>query len=427
MSMFERIFASVVLLALIVAAGFALYSGSGVEAAEGAAGGAPAAMPVEAVIIQPEAAQIWNNFSGHIVAVDRAEIRPQVSGRIMEIRFDDGQHVEKGDILIVIDPRPYQAALDQAEASLKAAKNQADLAEKEYQRAINLIATDAIAQSVMDERTNNRAASAAAIQGAKAMVETAKINLDYAYIKAPISGKTSRAEITVGNLVQSGSGAPLLTSIVGDENVYVDFEIDEDTYLKTVKQEAIDDVSKIPVRLKLSNADLEYSGFLHSFDNRIDPASGTMRARAIFENKNRLLLPGMSVSVLMGQVDDAEKILITERSIGTDQDRKFVYVVNGESKAEYREIQVGSSIQGKRVVLSGLNIGDKVITEGIVRIRPGMEVEPKIAALKENELLVPATSEPSVIEDVPQVEESEDQMDLPAELQDQLQEPATVE
>ena len=347
-------------------------------AEDAAAPEAPQAMPVDTAVIEAKSVQIWKNFSGTVVAVDRADIRPQVSGIITEIRFEDGQYVEKDDVLIVIDPRPYKATLDQAEAALKAARTQADLAEKEYQRARKLIETEAIAQSVMDERINNRHAAAAAVSGAEALLNSAKINLDYAHITAPISGKTSRAEITVGNLVQSGPGAPLLTSIISDDKVYADFEIDEATYLNSIKNAAsTTETGNIPVRLKLLNSDIEYKGVVQSFDNRIDPTSGTIRARAIFDNKDKYLLPGMSVTVLMGEAGDEKKILVSERAIGTDQDRKFVYTINKDGMTEYREVRIGNSVNGNRVVLSGLKEGETIITEGIFRIRPGMPVIPK--------------------------------------------------
>ncbi len=346
--------------------------------AEGGAPGSMQAMPVDIAEIKAEPVQIWKHFSGRIVAVDRAEIRPQVSGRITELRFEDGQHVDKGDVLIVIDPRPYQATLNQAQAALNVAMTEATLAEKDYQRAVNLISSEAISQSLLDERTNRRDAAEAAVKGAKAVVESAKIDLDYAYVKAPISGKVSRAEITEGNLVESGPNAPLLTSIVDDERVYADFEVDERTYLNSVKASANGD-EKVPVRLQVLNQDLEYKGVIHSFDNRIDPASGTIRARAIFENEDKVLLPGMSVSVLMGGTGDQNKILVSERAIGTDQDRKFVYTVNGDKVAKYREVKLGESFNGKRVILAGLEEGEKIITDGLVRIRPGMPVSAKMA------------------------------------------------
>lgn len=368
---------TIMVMTLAVYAVFQFSGNHNATASQAMKGGAPSAMPVEIEVVAPEKIQIWKNFSGNVVAVDQAEIRPQVSGRITDIHFEDGQYVEKGAVLIVIDPRPYQATVNQAKAALDAAITQAALAEKEYQRAKNLIKTEAIAQSVLDEKTNARQIAAAAVQGAEALLQSAEIDLDYAYVKAPISGKVSRAEITIGNLVQEGAGAPLLTSVISDEKVYVDFEVDERTYLSSVRNQGQDKDSDVPVRIELGNGDLEYKGYIHSFDNRIDPTSGTIRARAIFDNAGKILLPGMSVSVLMGSNGNEDQILVSERAIGTDQDRKFVYLIGTDGTAQYREIKIGDSVNGKRVVLSGLQKGDKVITEGIFRIRPGMPVMPK--------------------------------------------------
>lgn len=351
-----------------------------VQASEGAAApAAPQAMPVDLETVTLQDIQIWKNFSGNVVAVDRAEIRPQVSGRITEVRFEDGQRVEKGDVLVVIDPRPFEVQLEQAKAALAAAVTAADLAEKEYQRGRKLVERKTVSQSAMDSRTNARNTARAAVNGAKATVEAAEIDLDYAYVKAPISGKVGRAEVTEGNLVQNGSSAPVLTTIIADEQVYVDFEVDENTYIKLVKDMGQDDTAGVPVRVKLSGDATEYDGVIQSFDNHIDRASGTIRARAVFDNSEKMMLPGMSVTVLMGGSSDNKKILISERAIGTDQDRKFVYTVNGDGVAEYREIKIGESMNGKRVVLSGLNEGEKVIASGIVRIRPGVPVVAKSA------------------------------------------------
>ncbi len=370
------------LVVAIGAGGAVVYFGSPVGAMEQEGEqGPPPPMAVEFVTVAPEQVQIWKNFSGNVVAVDRAEIRPQVEGRITEIRFTDGQNVNKGDVLFVIDPRPYEAALTQAKAALESAKVQAQLAEKEYQRAKSLIKSDAISQSVMDERDNNRLASAAAVQGAQATVLRAEIDLDFAYVKAPISGRISRAEITEGNLVQKSPNAPLLTTIVAQDRVYVDFEVDERTYVDSIYQSKGE--GDVPVRLKLSSANKEYAGTVHSFDNRIDPASGTIRARAIFDNRDGVLLPGMAVSVEMGGNGQDKQIMITERAIATDQDRKYVFVIGEGNAAIYREIKIGSSVSGKRLVLDGLKEGERVISSGLTHIRPGMVVNPQTQAEKD--------------------------------------------
>ncbi len=345
----------------------------------------PAGMPVNAIKIQPRRMQLWKLFSGNIEAVDSVNIRPQVSGLITEIKFQDGDQVKKGDILIIIDPRPYQAALKQAEAALATARTKAEFANNELNRAKSLVNRGAVAERLLDQRSHEFKSANAEILNAEAQVERARIDLDYANIVAPIAGKVSRAEITEGNLVQSGSNAPVLTTIVANEFVYIDFEIDEATYINSIHKAAEKGLKNIPVKINLGQLNLTdeaktLKGFMHSFDNRMNKATGTIRGRALFKNEDKNLLPGMSVSVSLGLADsiDQEQILLSERAIGTDQDRKFVFVVNDENKATYREVKIGQSIEGKRVILSGLKKGDIVITEGLMRVRPNTLVSPKL-------------------------------------------------
>lgn len=344
----------------------------------------PKGMPVDITIVKPEKLQIWRNYSGRVTAVDRAQLRPQVSGRITEIRFKDGQQVNKGDVLIVIDPRLYEANLKQAQATLTTAKTQVTLAEKEYERAKSLVAKKAVSESILDTRRNNYMVAKANLLRAEAGVDTAKINIDYAYVKAPISGKISRAEITVGNLVQTGVNAPLLTSIISHKKVYVDFEIDEQTFIITAQRTSEGDQSKLPVRLNFAGNNTSQDGHLLSFDNRIDQSTGTIRGRALFENEKKWLVPGMTVSVSLGLPNekDTQQIAIAERAIGTDQDRKFVYVISEKSTAEYREVTLGPKIGNRRLITSGLKENDKVIIEGLARIRPNIPVTPKVKSLK---------------------------------------------
>ena len=335
-------------------------------------------MPVSVELIGSQDVRIWKDFPGRLVAVDQAEIRPQVSGRITELRFQDGARVEKGDVLFVIDPRPYEATLAQAKAALQAAQSSFSRANKDFKRAEELIKTNAISKSIYDERRAQKDFAWAEIKGAKAAIQQADINLDYAHVKAPISGRASRAEITLGNVVESGPNAPLLTTIVADELVYVDFEVDEQTYLSQVRQQALStkEESKIPVQIVLRGDDRPIDGFIHAFDNRINPASGIIRARAILENKDGALLPGMFARVRLGSASSTKQILIGEKAVGIDQDRRFAYVVNDENVVEYRQIEIGERVNSSRVVLSGLSEGEQVIAQGILMIRPGMQVQP---------------------------------------------------
>jgi multidrug efflux system membrane fusion protein len=341
-------------------------------------GGPQGPMPVVVDVVQPEEVRIWKEFPGRLVAVESAQIRPQVSGRITELHFEDGRRVEKGDLLFVIDPRPYEATLAQAQAALSGAQSGFTRAQKEFERAEELIKTSAVSRRIYDERRAAKDFAWAEIKGAKAAIQQAEINLDYAHVKAPISGRVSRAEITLGNVVEAGPNAPVVTTIVADEKIYADFEVDEQTYLSYVRGQAKDKEAenKIPVQILLRGGGEPIEGTVHAFDNRINPASGTIRARAVLENEDGALLPGMFARVRLGSAERQKQILIDEKALGTDQSRKFVYVVDENNTAAYRQVEIGDRSGQKRVVLSGLEPGDKVIAEGLIRIRPGMEVEP---------------------------------------------------
>jgi len=338
------------------------------------------AMLVEVTVIKEQPMRIWRKFSGRLTAVDFVEIRPQASGLITGVRFKDGQFVNKGDILYIIDSRPYKAAVMEAKANLVTALNRKNLAEKEYKRAEDLLKTKMISQRIYDERDNAMLVTESIVNSAKAQLSQAKINLGYAYVKAPVSGRVGRTEVTTGNLVSAGSSAPLLTSIVSNAKIYADFEVDEQTYLKYIQDNSFSksSVDKIPVELRLQRDEAVYKGGVYAFDNRIDPTSGTIRARAIFDNPQGKLLPGMYARMRLGSPSKENVILLSERAIGTDQNRKFVYVVNNENKTIYREVKLSENINGNRIVHFGLKPGEKVIVRGLIRVRPGMVVEPRI-------------------------------------------------
>ena len=340
---------------------------------------AAAAVPVTVGLLKPQSVNPFVEFSGRIDAVDFAEIRPQVSGRITEIRFQDGQRVNAGDVLFVIDPRPYQAAVDKAQADLATATNNAKFAKAERDRGSQLVKSNTLSQETYDQRVNADDVGQAAVQSAAAVLAAAQVNLDYAYVKAPISGRISRAEITLGNLVGSPTTPPqLLASVVSDNGVYADFEVDEQTYLDNVRNygHGQEDEQKIPVELVVrGDSGHVYSGDIQSFDNRIDTGTGTIRARARFDNKDGSLIPGMFVSVRMGDgtLDDA--LLVPESAIGNDQSKRFVFVVGDGNKAEYRTVQLGPQVDGSRVVLAGVKAGDRVILDHLQRLAPGVPVD----------------------------------------------------
>jgi multidrug efflux system membrane fusion protein len=362
--------------AFIGAVGGTFLTGAGSSTAPQSA----ARPPVEVGIatIAPSSVRIWSDFSGKLAPVDAAEIRPEVSGRITEIRFSNGQRVHKGDVLFVIDPRPHEAAVAKAEADLATAQTNQRLAGAELERARKLLATQFVSRALYDQRNNANGVAAAGVQAAQAALTQAKLDLDHAYVKAPIDGRVSRAEITVGNLVQAGGGAPLLTSVVSDNGIYADFEVDEQTYLRSMHQRGAntDAEQRIPVELSVQGDDQVYQGALESFDNKIDTGSGTIRARARFANSDNALVPGMFVTVRLANADDSNVLLVPEAAVGNDQSKRFVYVVDPNNKATFREVTLGQSVRGKRVVLAGLTSGDRVILDGLQRVTPGDTVAP---------------------------------------------------
>lgn len=330
--------------------------------------GAP---PVDVAEIKARKVQLWNEYSGRLVAVDSADIRPRVSGTIEAVHFKEGQWVEKDALLFTIDQRPYAAALESAKA-------RAALANAELARAKSLIADEAIPQREYDQRKN---------ESVIANAELARIQLDYDYttIKAPIAGRVSRAELTVGNLVDAGGNAPILTSVVSNKPIYADFDIDEQAYLGFLKALGDDQnkLQNIPVRLKLSGDDsTEYKGRVQSFDNQLNVSSGTLRVRAIFDNNNEALIPGLFARVQLGSVNEEDVILINDKAINTDQTVKFVWVVGDDNKVGYRPVKLGSMAEGLRVIKEGLKPGEKIVINGMQRVMmPGQPITPNIVSM----------------------------------------------
>lgn len=336
------------------------------------------AMPVPYAVVEAKPVAIWKDFSARLAAVDYVEIRPQVSGLIEKVHFTDGQTVAKGDLLYNIDPRPYAAAVSQAKADLAAANSDVVYAKKELERAEELIKTGALSKQVYDQRINATKVANNAVAAAAARVKSAQVDLDNAAIKAPIDGRISRTEITEGNLVNAAN-APLLTTIVSDKDIYADFEIDEQTYLNFIRaktSQSLESEQEVPVRMQLGGDDKWYDGKIKSFDNKINPSSGTIRARAVFANEDGALLPGMFTKVQLGSPSEDSLIAISEKAVGTDQNRKYVLVVGEGNMSEYREVHLGDSVGGERIITSGLKDGDKVITDGLMKLRPGMKVQP---------------------------------------------------
>jgi len=351
---------------------------------EALASAAIPAAPVTVHTLVEQKVRIWSDFSGRLEAVDAAEIRPEVGGRITEVLFEDGQTVKAGDVLFVIDPRPYEAAVARAEANLASAKTNAAFAKVDRDRAAALVGSQTLTQREFDQRNNASRVADAIIQTAEADLTRARLDLEHAHVVAPISGRVSRPEITVGNLVQAGPGAPLLTAIVSNDTIYAGFEVDEQTYIESVRGTANerDQERRIPVQLTLpGDKGHVYHGTIYSFDNRIDPASGTIRARAKFDNADGALLPGMFVTARLAEGAERKELLIPERALGFDQNKKFVYVVGADNKVAYREVELGKQVQSRRVVLKGVQAGDRIVVDGVQRLRPNTAVVAEEAKL----------------------------------------------
>ena len=341
-----------------------------------AAAAAPAAPEVVVNTIQSEAIRQWSEFSGRLTAVDYVEIRPRVGGTIHEVAFEDGDQVTKGDLLFVIDPRPFEAAVARAEAQLASAKSRVVLAEAELKRASELVESSFVSKSAFDQRKNDYDVALAAVKSAEAELTTAKLNLDYAHVTAPVTGVVSRPEITEGNVIEAGASAPVLTTIVSNDKLYAEFNVDERTYVTAKRKGA--EGGKMPVVMSLAgDKSVSYEGELYSFDNKLDLRSGTIRARAVFDNKDGALTPGMFADIRLGTPSKEELLIVSDRAVGTDQDKKFVYTVNSDNVVEYREVKLGRSVEGGRVVLSGLEAGDRVIVNGLQRVRPNVTVVAK--------------------------------------------------
>jgi len=360
----------------------AILSGiAGIYYVTGANAAAPAAVPpapaVDVVVVQPQEIRTWANFSGRLSPVESAAIKPLVSGTIQQVLFKDGQLVTKGQPLFVIDPRPHQASVQRAQAQLATAQSRAKLARDELNRSQQLIAAKLVSQSIYDSAVSSDQVAQAAVQEAEAALNQAKLNLEYAHISAPISGRISRAELTVGNVVEAGPNAPQLAQIVANDKLYAEFNVDEATYIQFVRNTK--SVDKMPVELTLASAsNVSYQGHITAFDNRLDTNSGTIRARAVFDNSDGALTAGMFTNIRLGSADKSATLLVPEKAIGTNQSKKFVLVVDEKNIATYHEITLGDHYEGKRVILSGVNAGDKVIVNGLSHVRPNTPVNPSV-------------------------------------------------
>jgi RND family efflux transporter MFP subunit len=341
-----------------------------------------------------------DDYEGRIAAVETVEVRARVRGHLVKVNFQDGQIVKEGDPLFEIDPQPYKVALDAAKAQESAAAAALGLAQKEYARTAQLARTGASTREELDIWTGKQAVAKADRLKAQAAVEQAKLDLDYTKIVSPIRGKTSHTQLTVGNLVNVGGGDRLLTTITSVDPMYVYFDVDERAMLRYRKdfrkdpkegeaEPSVKDL-KIPVHIALEGEEgYPHKGVIDFADNRVNPSTGTIQVRGVLSNSTRILDAGMRARVRVPVSDPHKSLMVTERAVGTDQGRKFVYVVNDQNVVERRDVKLGRLSEGLQVIREGVKPEDWVVVNGIQRVRDAAKVEPKRISMPD------ATAEPT--------------------------------
>lgn len=350
---------------------------------------APAAVaaPPEVSVAAALSRQVtdFDEFTGRFKAVERVEIRPRVSGYISEVHFPEGREVKKGDVLFVIDPRPYEAELKRAKAQLAQARTQLSLAGVEQARAEKLAASRAISKEEYDSRVATSEQASANVNAAEAAVDAAALNVTFTRVDAPINGIVSRAEVTAGNLVNAGQS--VLTTIVSIDPIYVEFEGDEQVYLKYIEMDRRGERKSSrnapnPVWVGLSDeTGFPHQGVMVFVNNELDPATGTIRGRAQLDNKDRRFTPGLLARVRLVGSGKYDAVLISDSAVGTDQNVKYVFVVGPDNHVQYRAVKLGPLVDGLRVVRSGLKAGETIVVSGLQRVRPNVPITPHLVAM----------------------------------------------
>jgi multidrug efflux system membrane fusion protein len=378
-------------LTLAAAIGLSLAS-SGCASRASESAGMPPPAQVSAADVLVREVHPWDEYTGRIAAVDSVELRPRVSGYVERVAFREGQEVKKGDLLFVIDKRPYEAALAQAQAQLERARSEAALARAQDARAQALIEAKAISREDFESRRAASGSSNAAVRAAEAAVAAARLNLQFTEVRAPIDGRAGRALATAGNLAQAD--ATLLTTVVSLDPVHVYFEADEQSYLR-YQQEARGRAGEAnPVRVGLAGEPgFPHEGKVDFIDNQVDAGTGTIRARAVLPNPDRILTPGLFARVQLQGSAGFEATLVDDKAILTDQDRKYVYVVDGKHTAQRRDVRLGGVADGLRIVADGLKPGDRVVVDGVQKVFfPGMPVKDTLVPMSGTVATAPATA-----------------------------------
>ncbi len=375
------------LLLLLLAATHVGCAKSGVPAKAEIGPPGPPAAP-EVLVALPHAGEVtdYEDFTGRTVADKTIDVRARVTGYIDKVNFEhmEGRDVEEGMVMFEIDPRLYKAEVARAEANLLQAATRLKRIELDYDRARKTVATRTITQEQFDQVAGDRAEAKAQVEIMQANLDLAKLNLSYCEVKAPISGRVSRTQLDQGNLVRADE--TVLATIVSMEPMDAYFELDERTLLRlrrsSEQQGAINTRNErsVPVKMALADEDgYPHDGVVNYFDNQLDPSTGTLQARGVFSNADRMLSPGMFVRVRLPIGEPYRALLLPEQALGTDQGQKFVYVVDDQNKAQYRRVQVGKLQKSQRVILGGISAGERVVVSGLQRVRPGAEVNPKPA------------------------------------------------
>src|SRR5213079_944728 len=342
------------------------------------------ALPVNVVTVVEKEVNEWDEFTGRLDAVESVDIRPLVSGYITEIHFQAGAIVKKGDLLYVIDPRPYQADFDRASAELERTQAELKLAQIELDRAKELRGKNTISASEFDQKAATYQGSFAAARSAEAAKNAAALNVEFTQIKAPIDGRVSDARITLGNLVQPGAGPEnVLTTVISVDPIYAKVDADENAVLKYVKlsetgKRVSARTAKIPAWVELGNeTDFPHEGYVDFVDNRLDPSTGTVRARVVLRNWNpNLITPGFFVRVRVSGATPYRAALVPDKVISSQQGLKYAFVVKPDNTIERRALETASTFEGKRIVKNGLKDGEKVVSTRLQLLQPGMKVIP---------------------------------------------------
>jgi len=369
---------------ILAAAVLTACSGSHAEEA-----GMPPPPSVSAAPVLVKQVSQWDDFSGRVEAVESVELRPRVSGYIDKVNYVEGQEVKKGDVLFTIDARSYRAELDRATAELNRARTQAQVSRSEADRARRLSDQQAISTETWEQRRAVSEQALAQVQAAQAAVDAARLNMEFTQVRAPINGRAGRAMVTAGNLVTAGDSASVLTTLVSLDKVHVYFDADEGTFLRYAQmarkgERPSERDSELPVKVGLSGeTGYPHEGKVDFLDNQVTRSTGTIRVRALLDNADRAFTPGLFARVQLLGSGQFQAMLIDDKAVLTDQDRKFVYVVDKDNKAQRRDIELGRTADGLRIVEQGLKAGDRVIIDGVQKVfMPGMPVQAKAVAMQ---------------------------------------------